>query len=70
MATIAILISDLDTGVEVDVRSDVEMSEDSDLTPAQAIALATTVFIGTLVGGDEELEEEPSLELPAGVEAK
>lgn len=67
MATIAILISDLDNGVEVDVRSDSEMSEDSDeLTPAQAIAIATTVFLGSLVGGDEE----PSLELPAGVETE
>lgn len=72
MAAIAILIKDIDpAGVEVDVRSDSPMEEGAELTVAQGIALATTVFLGSLMGDESgEESEAASLELPAGVEAE
>lgn len=74
MATVAILISDLSPGpgIQVDVRSDEPMSEDSEsLTPAQGVALAATMFLGSIINGDDDVEleaEAPSLEVVGDVE--
>lgn len=72
MALVGIIIKDVgDNDVEVDVRSDAPMDEDTELTLAQGIALATTTFIASMLGGDvEEMpeEEKPSLEVVGEVD--
>jgi hypothetical protein len=64
MATFAILITDLeDDGVEVNTRSDIELAEDTELTPALMLGLAATAFLQESMTLDEEQSEKPSLEV-------
>lgn len=72
MALVAIVIKDTDedgvAGVEVNVRSDSEINEESELTLAQGVALATTGFIASLIGDGEEDTPAPSLEVVGDVD--
>lgn len=68
MALVGIIIKDVgDSDVEVDVRSDEPMDENTELTLAQGIALATTAFIASMIDGGDK-EEVPSLEVVGEVD--
>jgi hypothetical protein len=63
MAVVAILISDTDEGVDVDVRGDSPMDDAENFTPAQSLA---TLMIHS--GMQAGTTEKSSVILPAGAE--
>lgn len=67
LATIAITIQDIEedgtSGVEVNVRSDTEMNDDTPLTAAQGMGLAVMAFLSSTIPTEEESGEAPSLEV-------